>query len=198
MEKTSQIAINVLLEKVKEKEIERDVYFEKGYNAQEEIDELQKVVNQLQGRKRRLRSDKGKKRTHKAKDILKEARKIVAKTKRGRAKQNKALTSFDKTATFRQKIVFVIKSLNRFVHSREIAESLHQYDSSITVEKYIEKLSAIASRFKEDGSIVSYLVGTQGSTRNIFYGLPGWLDENNKIKIGYEFDPKQVGRLKVA
>lgn len=188
MDKQFQIAINLLLGDIKDKEAERDNFIAKSKKAQLEIDELRIAINKLQGRERSVRSDKGKKRVN-GNTSVETAMKIVKKLK-GRKKRNDRLSEYDKDATFRQKIVFVIASLGRFLHNREIARTLYEYDKSTSEDKYVEKLSAIASRFKADGYIVTYQVG--GNIRNTFYGLPGWLDGDGKVKPGYEYNRDYV------
>lgn len=102
-----------------------------------------------------------------------------------RVKQTHLLVKYDKNATFAQKLIFAISSANRFLHNREIADIMFNYDQSVEVDTLVERLSARASRHKKDGLIVNYLVG--GNVRNTVYGLPDWLDENREIKEGYEY-----------
>lgn len=193
MKKPSQIAIDALLSKIQEREQQqaeiRDTMegLQVTYDlAQEDIDELKAAIELLEKGVRKVRSDKGAHRNGHSVPAAEVGIKIQ-KTRRGRNKR--VLTQYDPSATFEQKVVFVIKEANRFLHNREIAERLYAHDPAISKEYSVNRLSGIAARFAAKGDIVLHKEG--GSTRNTFYGLPLWKD-GDKITKGHEFDPKML------
>jgi len=178
-DQTPQIVLDALMEKREVKNAEWISHLAKADETKKEVDDLDKAIMKMQGRKRKQRTDKGKKRkTNSKKHTLSIAREP----------ENKFASAFD-NATFAGKVVLALASLKRFLHNREIGEFFHKYDSSISTDKWVERLSARASRLKNDGVIVAHQV--EGNIRNTFYGLPGWLDEG-EIKEGFEYNEKYL------
>lgn len=88
------------------------------------------------------------------------------------------------------KIRFVIKKLNRFVHNREIAEVLHQREPEVTEDEWSKKISASLSSLRRKGELVNHSVN--GLNRNTFWGSPKWLDSDKEIKESYMYNEKYL------
>ena len=89
-----------------------------------------------------------------------------------------------------EKIAYFLKKEQRFLHNREISEMAHEQEPDIDMTDFITKFSSVLSRLKKEGQITSIQVGN--SLRNTFWGNPGWLDEDGKVKEGHEIKEEYV------
>lgn len=81
------------------------------------------------------------------------------------------------------KVLYVIKQLNRFLHSTEIRKEIAELDGT-TFEKV--NISATLSQLKRNKKICKKQIGKQN--RNSFWGSPKWLDSNGVILKEHLFD----------
>jgi hypothetical protein len=97
---------------------------------------------------------------------------------------------YDKAWAMKLKMSHALKKAGRFLHIREIAEILHQYEPEITEKEFIGKLYPAIAELKKSNTIVKFSVDS--TNFNTFWGSKNWLDGTGKIKEGYEFDKKQI------
>lgn len=90
----------------------------------------------------------------------------------------------------KQKLAYVLKIENHFLHIRQIAEILHSLEPSIDTKDFISKLYPAVSELKKVGTITKYMVGS--SNLNVFWGSPNWLGENGEPKAEHTYDETQV------
>lgn len=90
----------------------------------------------------------------------------------------------------RNKVLFVIKQKNRFVHSREVAEEIHEREPHISEDKWARKVSSALSSLKRKDKVTNYSVNNVN--RNTFWGAPHWLDDDGEIKEEYMYDESYV------
>lgn len=95
---------------------------------------------------------------------------------------------YDSDTTFRNKVMFVIKTENRFVHSREIADILSKVESNN--EDLTRKVSASLSFLRQHDMIVKIKAGN--SNINSFWGSKKWLDEKGNPLSGYSYNEEYV------
>ncbi len=99
-------------------------------------------------------------------------------------------SDYDINVTMRNKIAYILKKENRFLHVREIASILHSIEPGSTEQEYIAKLSPAISALKKQGAIIRVQVGK--SNLNIFWGSKNWVDENGNPKEHHRYDKKQL------
>lgn len=93
-----------------------------------------------------------------------------------------------KDGTWIEKILFVIKDRDRFMHNQEIAEALHPYYSDKTVEQVKKRISGVLSKAlvnKTVDGLVNYRFTK--SKKDTVWGKQAWLDENGKILQKYMY-----------
>lgn len=76
------------------------------------------------------------------------------------------------------------------MHVRQIAEYLHQQDSSYSVEEWKERLQPGFAELKKTGAIVKTSIG--GSNINTFWGSKNWVDAKGNPKPEHKFDIDQI------
>lgn len=84
-----------------------------------------------------------------------------------------------------ESIINLLKNKQRFLHNKEITDMLLLKYHNKDKNRFSRQLSGILSKLKKEQKIVSYYEGS--SKKNVYWGLLDWLDENNNIKIGFEF-----------
>ena len=89
-----------------------------------------------------------------------------------------------------RKAHYFLQREGRFLHIREMSEMAHECEHNIGVAVFTRKFSSALANLKRQGKVVSYQ--HDKSLRNVFWGSPTWLDENKKIKRGYEFNKKYL------
>ena len=103
---------------------------------------------------------------------------------------NDKYDDFDKRATFREKLTFVFRAENRFLHVREIAEILNRLEPRYNVKDIIAKLPGAITWFKKQGTLVKYQVDS--SNLNVFWGSKNWIGADNKPKEQHMYDASKV------
>lgn len=97
--------------------------------------------------------------------------------------------NYDFAMTNKQKFVYFLDKLNRFVHFREVAELINEYEGGkYNVSDLASSLSASTASLKKKGLLVKYQEGKEN--RNTFWGKKGWLDAENNIKQEYFYNNK--------
>ncbi len=98
---------------------------------------------------------------------------------------------FDRSATIRSKVAYVLKKENRFLRVREIAQILNSLEPQVSIKEFIDKkLSAAITYLKNEGKIIKIIVGKANA--NTFWGSKNWLDEHGNIKEEHKYDEKQL------
>lgn len=97
---------------------------------------------------------------------------------------------YDKTATMRNKLVQVLKKAGKFLHIRQIAALLHEYEPDVSEKEFIGRLYPAMAALKKSGTIVKFAV--DNSNLNTFWGSKNWLDDSGKIKNGFAYDEDQI------
>lgn len=110
------------------------------------------------------------------------------KETRGRKAEEFDPYNYPYQGTFFNKLLFAIYSSKRFLHAREIADFIIRKEASYNTPDFIALVGRRLWKLQDAKKIVQYRAGS--SLRNIVYGMPEWLDENKKIKKGYE--PEQA------
>lgn len=88
-------------------------------------------------------------------------------------------------------VLEVIKNKGKFMHFREIAESIIKSKSlDIDATKLARELSIKTLSLKKKGVIVKFQFGNEA--RNTFWGKPEWLHRNGGIIKGYEYDTNYI------
>lgn len=95
---------------------------------------------------------------------------------------------FDYKTTFRNKVWFVIKKEDRFIHSREIADIFNKLEPG--EKDVIRKVSGALSYLRQNNRITKTTVGK--SNINTFWGISNWLDDNGKPKDGHNYNEEFV------
>jgi hypothetical protein len=103
---------------------------------------------------------------------------------------NNKYKGYDKNSTTKAKMALILKTENRFLNIRQIAELLHSLEPDISAKDFTSKLYPAISDLKKTNSIVKYAVGT--SNNNVFWGSKNWLDEDGKIKQAHQYDADQI------
>ncbi|MEQ8553290.1 MAG: hypothetical protein RIC06_23025 [Cyclobacteriaceae bacterium] len=101
-------------------------------------------------------------------------------------------SSFPAEASYLEKVLYVIKRENRFLHNNEIYNVLKQYDDK--EEQHLKRrISAVLSHAKKDvDNLTNYRVGN--SIKNTFWGSKDWLDNNGEIRKEHMYDIKVIGK----
>lgn len=87
---------------------------------------------------------------------------------------------FPESGSYLEKIIFIIKDSNRFLHNNEIAETLSVYDKR-NIADIKRRVSTVLSQAKSQvDTLVNVKYGK--SIKNTFWGSKDWLDTNGKIK----------------
>lgn len=97
---------------------------------------------------------------------------------------------YNKDATMLNKVAFILKTENRFLHLRQIARILHLNEPEITEKEFTAKLYPAVAKLKSSGVIVKYSVGT--SNVNTFWGSKNWLNDDGTPKDKHKFDEQEV------
>jgi hypothetical protein len=103
----------------------------------------------------------------------------------------KMISGFPKNGSYLEKVFFIIKDANRFLHNSEIAETLSQYDKKdiITLKR---RVSAVLSHAKHEfDTLTSVRVGN--SIKNTFWGSKEWLDDKGKVKKEHLYNIEAIG-----
>jgi len=90
----------------------------------------------------------------------------------------------------RNKLAYVLKKENKFLHIRQIAAILHEIESKTSVSDFITKLYPAIAELKKTNTIVKHSIGT--SNVNTFWGSKNWLDSKKEIKKEHMFDEDQI------
>ncbi len=92
----------------------------------------------------------------------------------------------------RSKVLYIIKTENRFLHVREIAKIAWQLENGKPLDTYIRNISpALCMLKKASGSnVISVEVGQ--SHFNTFWGCKEWLSENGLVKPQFMYSEAEL------
>jgi hypothetical protein len=97
-----------------------------------------------------------------------------------------ASENYDKTWSHKNKILFFLKSEQRFLHITEMAQLAHAFEPGTRVDGWQNKISPALSALKKEGKVVNITEGK--SLRNTFWGSPKWLGNDGQVISGHEFN----------
>ncbi len=103
---------------------------------------------------------------------------------------------FDKKATFRDKLAYVFRKENRFLHVREIAETMHNLEPRYDIKNILGKLSPAITFLRKQGTIVKVVVGK--SHLNTFWGSKNWVNNDGSPKPQHMYDKNQINNSRKA
>lgn len=104
----------------------------------------------------------------------------------GRKAQEFDPLNYPYTGSVKNKMLFAINDMKRFLHVREIADYIIDREPTNDRQALIDNLGRHIYKYKKDGVISAIKIGS--SHRNTFYGLPAWVDEFGKPKEGYGYN----------
>lgn len=100
------------------------------------------------------------------------------------------LGRYDKKWGYTQKVLYVLKEQQRFLHFRQIAKIILELDEvkvdKASITELAKTLSTSCQNIKKSKMIVRYQSNESKSNQSFYWGSPKWIDENGKIKEGYE------------
>jgi hypothetical protein len=105
-------------------------------------------------------------------------------------KLKKDYSSYNKNDSFRNKVAIILRTEQRFLHVREMAEIMHELEPDKNVALLTRKISPVLSFLGKNNSVTKIKVGK--SNINSFWGSNSWLDKNGTPKSGYEYNPKYL------
>jgi hypothetical protein len=99
---------------------------------------------------------------------------------------------YNAAAPTRNKILFILKAENRFLHVREISRIFQQLENEISVSAVIKKVSPALSILKRlpDSPLVS--IEVSHSHFNTFWGHSSWLNEDGSIRAAFMYNESQI------
>lgn len=97
---------------------------------------------------------------------------------------------YDKEWSLPNKLLFLLKNENRFLHFREAATIVVELEDKGDIKILAGKISAGCGKLKREGVIIKYQIGS--SNVNTFWGSPKWLDNEGNIKEGHEYNEKYL------
>jgi hypothetical protein len=103
----------------------------------------------------------------------------------------KQIVGFPEKGSYMEKVIFIIKDANRFLHNNEIAEALSHHDSR-DVSELKRKVSAILFQAKARVETLTSVKHGK-SAQFTFWGSTEWLDTNGKVKKEYMYDLDAIG-----
>lgn len=93
--------------------------------------------------------------------------------------------------SIKKKFAYLLKKHNRFLHFREAAEMINSLENkTYDISELASKLSSGTQSLKTDGTLVK--VKVNNNNRSTFWGYKDWLDENDKVVKGYEYNEDYV------
>ena len=112
---------------------------------------------------------------------------ISVSTKSNAVKTN---DEFNKKDSLSDKIRLAFKQEQRFLHIREVVTFIKAHEPDSDEKTLKRRLSTNLNRMKRNGILTN--VKHNMSLLNVFWGSINWVDENNKIKSGYEYKEDQI------
>lgn len=107
-------------------------------------------------------------------------KKVKGKGARGRPVGSKSAFKGNLTQTLYETIL----SKKRFVHNRDLVDTLSRKFPKADKAEFGKKISVLLASLKKQGRLVTYQDG--GYRKNMYWGVPEWMNEN-KIARGREF-----------
>lgn len=174
MSSTNNIVITTLIAKIRELEAE-DIRLDQDYskNKRRIKGDIETIKNSLLLHKSSLAN-------------VKVGEVGIAGNKPGRKAEAFDPLNYPYTGSYKNKMLFAINDLKRFLHLREIADYIIDREPTNNRQVLINNLGRHAYKYKQDKVISSIKIGS--SHRNTFYGLPDWVDDFGNAKEGYSYN----------
>ena len=103
----------------------------------------------------------------------------------------KDINGYPATGVLSDKMNYVFKRENRFLHIREIAKLIIAIDPNYNNEnELVDKLSPLLTRYKKAGEITSRKANP--SNLSVFWGSPKWENEDGSIKNEHIYNESVV------
>ncbi|WP_179415373.1 hypothetical protein HDF19_09955 [Mucilaginibacter sp. E4BP6] len=98
---------------------------------------------------------------------------------------------YDPNTNMRNKTLFAIRALNRFVKNKEIAKYLHEQEPNVPIKDFVTALSNPLFFLKNEKRIHKISVGT--GNNGVYWGSLKWINEDGSIKAEHKYieEPKQ-------
>jgi len=98
---------------------------------------------------------------------------------------------YDPNTNMRNKALYAIRELNRFVKNKEIAQFLHEREPDTSVKDFITALSNPLFFLKKEERITKVSVGT--GNMGVYWGCLKWLNEDGTVKKEHMYieEPKE-------
>lgn len=98
---------------------------------------------------------------------------------------------YDKNKNMRFKVLYIIKNLNRFLHSNEIRQEISRLDN---IDFSSIKVSSTLSQLRKSGKVRKIQIGNQN--RNSFWGSEKWLDHAGEPLVEHHYDERMLAEWK--
>jgi len=102
---------------------------------------------------------------------------------------------YNSAAPTRNKILFIIKAENRFLHVREIARIMQQLDDETSLSAVVKKVSPALSILKRITGTPLASIEVANSHFNTFWGYKEWLNEHMGIKDGFMYNQAEITKF---
>ena len=92
--------------------------------------------------------------------------------------------------SYRDKVTFIFKTENRFLHIREIIGIAQSLEKQHNGEEMVDSLRQAVYGLKAKDVLVSYKV--DGRNINAFWGSKNWLDDDGNVKPEHAYNNDQI------
>lgn len=96
----------------------------------------------------------------------------------------------------KDKILFIIKTENRFLHVREIARIMHLLEEGETMQQAIKKISPALSFLKKGTGAKLVSVEAGGLHFNTFWGYRDWINLDGEIPTAFMYNESEITKRK--
>lgn len=96
----------------------------------------------------------------------------------------------------RNKILFIIKTENRFLHVREIARIMQLLEGGETMQQAIKKISPSLSFLKKNPDTPLISVEAYGLHFNTFWGYKEWINDEGEIADAFMYNESEITKKK--
>jgi len=128
-------------------------------------------------------------------EAIEALRNIEVKDEGQKSNQNHDFSKFkigyDPNANMRNKALYAIRELNRFVKNKEIAQFLNEREPSISIKDFITALSNPLFFLKKEERITKISIGA--GNMGVYWGSVKWLNEDGTVKKEHMYieEPKE-------
>jgi hypothetical protein len=105
-------------------------------------------------------------------------------------------SGYNMDASTRNKILFIIKTENRFLHVREIARIMQLMEEGETLQQAIKKISPALSFLKKLPDTPLTSVAADGLHFNTFWGYKHWITDEGEIDGAFMYNESEITKKK--